>query len=211
MKTEFEPITFDASTHLPVMEQFYTLQGEGANTGRAAYFIRLAGCDVGCTWCDVKESWPVDEKQLISINSIVDAALKHRGRFVVITGGEPSLYDLTQLTKQLHASNFEIAIETSGTNKIMGEFDWICLSPKKFKPVLDENYQLAHELKIIAFNNHDFTWALELQNKVKSTCKLFIQTEWDKTNEMTPKVIEFVKENPLWQLSMQTHKYLDIP
>jgi 7-carboxy-7-deazaguanine synthase len=193
------------------MEQFYTLQGEGANTGRAAYFIRLAGCDVGCTWCDVKESWSVDEKQNAAINSVIKNALMHKGRFIVITGGEPTLYNLTTLTTKLKEHKFEIAIETSGTNKIQGDFDWICLSPKKFKPVLDENFTLAHELKIIVFNNHDLTWALELQNKVKSVCKLYLQPEWDKATEMTPLIIDFIKDNPHWKLSLQTHKYLNIP
>lgn len=210
MKTVYEPIKIDFTTEMPVMEQFYTLQGEGANTGRAAYFIRIAGCDVGCTWCDVKESWPVDEKQLVTIDSLIKNALSYKGKFIVITGGEPTLYDLTSLVNKLIASGFEIAIETSGTNKILGEFNWICLSPKKFKPVLEENFILAHELKIIAFNNHDLQWALELQKKVNKMCKLYLQPEWDNAEKMTPLIIEFIKENPQWTLSLQTHKYLGI-
>lgn len=211
MKTVFEPIKVDTSIYIPVMEQFYTLQGEGTNTGRAAYFIRLAGCDVGCTWCDVKESWTVNENQNVTIDSLVKNALAYKGKFIVITGGEPTLYDMTVLTRNLKEHNFEIAVETSGTNKISGDFDWICLSPKKFKPVLDENFELAHELKIIVFNNHDLQWATELSKKVKPHCKLYLQPEWDKAAEITPLIIDFIKENPQWTLSLQTHKYLNIP
>lgn len=211
MKTEFVPLAVDTTKELPVMEQFYTLQGEGFNTGRAAYFIRLAGCDVGCTWCDVKESWPVDKNQLLSIESLVKNALEHKGRFVVITGGEPTLYDLSSLTNELKKNGFEIAIETSGTNKITGKIDWVCLSPKKFKPVMEENFLLAHELKMIAFNNHDFQWAKELAQKVNPSCKLYIQTEWSKADQYSPLIVDFIKENPEWTLSLQTHKYLNIP
>ena len=211
MKSIYEPIKIDATTGLPVMEEFYTLQGEGANTGRAAYFIRIAGCDVGCTWCDVKESWPVEQNQVVSIDSLVKNALHHKGRFIVLTGGEPTLYDLSTLTHKLKENGFEIAIETSGTNKITGQLDWICLSPKKFKPVLDENFELANELKIIVYNNHDLIWANELSKKVKSSCKLYLQPEWDSSEKMTPAFIDFIKANPQWILSLQTHKYLNIP
>jgi 7-carboxy-7-deazaguanine synthase len=211
VKKSYTPILVNTELNIPVMEQFYTIQGEGKNTGRAAYFIRVAGCDVGCTWCDVKESWPVDEKQNQTIDSIVKNALANQSRFVVITGGEPTLYDLSSLTKKLKDQTFEIALETSGTNKILGHFDWICLSPKKFKPVLEENFALAHELKIIVFNNHDLVWANELSKKVKTNCQLYLQAEWEKTEEMYPLIIDFIKENPQWTLSLQTHKYLNIP
>jgi 7-carboxy-7-deazaguanine synthase len=211
MKTVFEPLTFDVTTEIPVMEEFYTLQGEGKHTGRAAYFIRLAGCNVGCTWCDVKESWPVEKKQLTKLDSLVKNAQKHKGRFVVVTGGEPTLYDLQPLTKAFHQAGFMLAIETSGTNKLIGEFDWICLSPKKFKPALENNFKLANELKVIAYNKHDFEWALELAEKTSPACCLYIQPEWEKLAEMAPLAVEFVKNNPKWKLSVQTHKYLNIP
>lgn len=211
MKTVFEPIPFNAATEIPVMEEFYTLQGEGKHTGTAAYFIRLAGCDVGCTWCDVKESWPVQKNQLVDLNTLVKNAQKHAGRFVVVTGGEPTLYDLNALTKAFHEAGFSIAIETSGTNKLTGNFDWVCLSPKKFKPAMDENFKLANELKVIAYNRHDFEWALEQAAKTSPACTLYIQPEWDKAAEMTPLVVDFVKNNPKWKISLQTHKYLNIP
>lgn len=193
------------------MEHFYTLQGEGFHAGRAAYFIRLAGCDVGCTWCDVKESWPVDRTQLMNINTLCQTMSGFKGRFAVITGGEPTLYNLAPLTTALKQAGFEIAMETSGTNPITGHIDWVCLSPKKFKNPMEENYTLANELKVIAFNRHDFKWALELEKKVPPSCQLFIQPEWDKAQELLPEIIDFVKSNPNWQLSLQTHKYLNIP
>ncbi|HYG49302.1 MAG TPA: 7-carboxy-7-deazaguanine synthase QueE [Flavobacteriales bacterium] len=211
MKTVFEPIPFDASTEIPVMEEFYTLQGEGKHTGRAAYFIRLAGCDVGCTWCDVKESWPVEPRQLVKINSLVKNAQKYPGRFVVITGGEPTLYDLKPLTFAFHTAGFMLAIETSGTNKLTGDFDWVCLSPKKFKPALDQNYGIADELKVIVYNKHDLEWATDLATKTNSTCCLYLQPEWNKAAEVIPLIVDFVKNNPRWRISLQTHKYLDIP
>ncbi len=192
------------------MEEFYSIQGEGFHTGRAAYFIRLAGCDVGCTWCDVKESWDVESHPLVEISSIVDNIKQSGTDFVVITGGEPAMYDLSYLCDAIHELNIQIAIETSGAHPIIGEIDWVCLSPKKFKLPLDENYLLANELKVIAFNNHDFKWALELENKVSLACQLYIQPEWDKRDEMIPKIVEFVKQNTDWNISLQTHKYLDV-
>ena len=196
---------------LPVMEDFYTLQGEGYHVGRAAYFIRLAGCDVGCHWCDVKESWDKEKHPEVSIESLIEKVNKSGTRFVVITGGEPAMYDLISLTQALKSLGVEIAIETSGAYKIIGSFDWICLSPKKFKMPLDENYQLAHELKMIIFNQHDFKWAAELKAKVKSSCKLYLQPEWDKSEEVLPLMIDYVKLNTEWKLSLQTHKFLNIP
>lgn len=196
---------------LPVMEVFYSLQGEGFHAGRPAYFIRLAGCDVGCHWCDVKESWDANNHQTKLVSELVQNALESKANFVVITGGEPAMYDLTLLTKTLKEVGFEIAIETSGAYKLNGYFDWVCLSPKKFKMPLDENYKLAHELKMIIFNKHDFVWAEELKNKVTNQCKLFLQPEWDKRDEMLPNMINYVKENTAWKISLQTHKYLNIP
>ena len=203
-------MSFNIQTHIPLMEAFYSIQGEGFHTGRAAYFIRLAGCDVGCTWCDVKESWDVESHPLVEISSIVDDIKQSGTDFVVITGGEPAMYDLTYLCDAIHELNIQIAIETSGAHSIVGEIDWVCLSPKKFKLPLEENYLLANELKVIAFNNHDFKWALELENKVSLACQLYVQPEWDKKHEMIPIIVEFVKLNTDWNISLQTHKYLDV-
>ncbi len=204
-------MTLNTQTHVPLMEEFYSIQGEGFHTGRAAYFIRLAGCDVGCTWCDVKESWDVESHPLVEISSIIQNIKQSGTDFVVITGGEPAMYDLTALCDAIHQiDGVSIAIETSGAHPIIGDIDWICLSPKKFKLPLEDNYLIANELKVIAFNNHDFKWAKELENKVSLACQLYIQPEWDKKEEMTPKIIDFVKQNPDWNISLQTHKYLNV-
>ncbi|MGV6861787.1 MAG: 7-carboxy-7-deazaguanine synthase QueE [Putridiphycobacter sp.] len=200
----------DMTTEIPLMEEFYSIQGEGFHTGRAAYFIRLAGCDVGCTWCDVKESWDIESHPLVKISEVVERIKKSQTDFVVITGGEPAMYDLTFLVDAIHELNLEIAIETSGAYPIRGEIDWICLSPKKFKMPLEENYGLANELKVIAFNNHDFKWAKELESKVSLACQLYIQPEWDKQKEILPPLVEFVKANTDWNISLQTHKYLNV-
>lgn len=203
-------MTLNTQTQVPLMEEFYSIQGEGFHTGRAAYFIRLAGCDVGCTWCDVKESWEVENHPLVDIASIVEKIKQSGTDFVVITGGEPAMYDLSALCDAIHELNIQIAIETSGAHSIIGDIDWICLSPKKFKLPLEENYLMANELKVIAFNNHDFKWAIELEQKVSLACQLYIQPEWDKREEIIPKIVEFVKENTEWNISLQTHKYLDV-
>lgn len=203
-------MNYNIETEIPLMEEFYSIQGEGFHTGRAAYFIRFAGCDVGCTWCDVKESWDVNEHPLVSIKSIVDKVADSGTDFVVITGGEPAMYNLTALIDALHDVNVEIAIETSGAYPIVGDVDWVCLSPKKFKMPLEENYQLANELKMIAFNKHDLKWAKELEPKVTLACQLYIQPEWDKKNDILPVVIEFIKNNVEWNISLQTHKFLDV-
>lgn len=196
---------------IPLMEAFFTIQGEGFHSGRAAFFIRTAGCDVGCVWCDVKESWDENAHPVVSIQDIVDQVKASKTDFVVITGGEPTMYNLEPLTKALKEIGMEIAIETSGAYPITGEIDWICLSPKKFKYPLEENYAKADELKMIIFNKHDFKWSAELKEKVKPTCKLYLQTEWDKSDEMLPLIIDYVKENIEWNISLQTHKYLNIP
>lgn len=193
------------------MEHFYTLQGEGAYAGHAAYFIRLGGCDVGCVWCDVKESWDADAHPKMTLAEIVAVAEKYPGRLAVITGGEPSMHELQALTDALHEAGFRTHIETSASSPLSGDWDWVTLSPKKFKAPLEENLHLAHELKIIVFNKSDFKWAEEYAAKVPADCKLYLQTEWDKRDEMTPLIIEFIQQNPRWQLSMQTHKYLNIP
>ena len=196
---------------IPLMEDFYSLQGEGYHSGRAAYFIRLAGCDVGCVWCDVKESWDKDAHPKVEISKIIQRVKDSGTDFAVVTGGEPAMYDLTELTEALKKEGIEIAIETSGAYELIGKFDWICLSPKKFKMPLEENYAKAQELKMIIFNKHDFQWSEELQSKVSKDCKLYMQPEWDKQEEMLPLIVNYVKENINWTISLQTHKFLNIP
>lgn len=211
--TEFNNLREElkATNKLPVMEQFYTLQGEGAYSGQAAYFIRLAGCDVGCVWCDVKESWDHALHPIKTIDEIVEGALATSCRLCVITGGEPLLYTLDKLTDTLHEAGFKVNIETSASSPMSGSWDWICISPKKFKAPLPENLSLAHELKIIVFNKSDFEWAEKYASMMNPDCKLYLQPEWDKSAEITPLIIDYIKENPQWQLSLQTHKFLQIP
>jgi len=193
------------------MEMFYSLQGEGYHQGKAAYFIRLAGCDVGCVWCDVKESWDASKHPVLSIDEIVSSALAHPGRLAIITGGEPLLYNLAALTSALKKAGFEINIETSGSSPMSGNWDWVCLSPKKFKAPLSESIAAASELKVVIFNKHDFEWAETYAKQVGPSCKLYLQPEWDKTNEITPLVIDYIKANPKWELSAQLHKYIQVP
>ncbi len=196
---------------LPVMEHFYTLQGEGNHQGRAAYFIRLGGCDVGCVWCDVKESWEADNHPKISIPDLVSAVKKTPAKLVVITGGEPLLHQLDALTKSLQENGFETNIETSGSSPLSGSWDWVCLSPKKFKAPLPEVIAVANELKIIVFNKSDFAWAEKYAAQVPSTCKRYLQPEWGKSAEIMPAIIDYIKDNPQWQLSLQIHKFINVP
>ncbi len=198
-------------TFLPVMERFYTIQGEGQFSGNAAYFIRLAGCDVGCSWCDVKESWTISDEQWFSVESIIDELTSCKADIVVITGGEPAMYDLTALTKAIHKIGKRTHIETSGAYEIMGDWDWITLSPKKFKNPLLSSLKIANELKVVVLNNHDFFWAKDNAQYVSDTCKLLLQPEWEKRALIMPKIVDFVKDNPTWQASLQTHKYLNVP
>jgi organic radical activating enzyme len=193
------------------MESFYTLQGEGYHQGRAAYFIRLGGCDVGCFWCDVKESWDAAAHPLVNVEDIVTEASRHPGRLAVITGGEPLMHDLDALTHALKAAGFETNMETSGSSPLSGEWDWICLSPKKFKRPLPEVIAKASELKVVIYNKHDFAWAEEYASQVPPSCQLYLQPEWSKANEVTPLLIEYIKEHPQWELSMQLHKYINVP
>ena len=193
------------------MEMFYTLQGEGYHQGKAAYFIRLAGCDVGCVWCDVKESWDASKHPVFSVEEIVSNALAHPARLAIITGGEPLLYNLDALTTALKKEGFEVNIETSGSSPMSGNWDWVCLSPKKFKAPLTESIQAASELKVVIFNTHDFEWAETYAKQVAPNCKLYLQPEWDKSNEITPLVIEYIKAHPKWELSAQLHKYIQVP
>ncbi|MFC3809639.1 7-carboxy-7-deazaguanine synthase QueE [Lacihabitans lacunae] len=202
--------TLEKST-LPVMEAFYTLQGEGSHSGRAAYFIRLGGCDVGCVWCDVKDSWDADAHPKVSLAKIIADAAENPARLAVITGGEPLMYNLDELTAGLKAEGFETNIETSGAHPLTGQWDWICFSPKKFKEPLPELYKKAHELKIIVFNKSDFKFAEKFAELVNPECKLYLQTEWDKQKEMLPLIIDYIKANPKWRISVQTHKHLNIP
>jgi 7-carboxy-7-deazaguanine synthase len=201
----------DAREALPVMEYFFTIQGEGRYTGRAAFFIRLAGCDVGCTWCDVKESWNAAEHPLVTLEFLVEQVLDAHTDFVVITGGEPALYDLTALIAALHQHSVEVAIETSGTYPLHGAVDWYCFSPKKFKAPTDEAYAKADELKVVINHPSDIEWAEGHAAKVKSECLLFLQPEWSKRERFLPLIIEYVKAHPKWRISLQTHKFMDIP
>ncbi|MEO6844753.1 MAG: 7-carboxy-7-deazaguanine synthase QueE [Ginsengibacter sp.] len=203
--------TLNKTSSLPIMESFYTLQGEGFHQGKAAYFIRLAGCDVGCVWCDVKESWDENLYPLQSIEEIVLTAKKNPARLAVITGGEPTLYNLSELTSSLQKEGFATNIETSGSSPLTGSWDWICLSPKKFKPPLPEILLKTNELKIIVFNKSDFAWAEKYAAQVSSQCKLYLQPEWSKSEIVTPGIIDYIKKNPQWQLSLQIHKYINVP
>lgn len=201
----------DTTSVLPVMEYFYTIQGEGFYSGRAAFFIRLAGCDVGCVWCDVKESWDVNEHPLVTLDFLEKEVVTSRTNFVVITGGEPAMYDLTALINRLKKHAIEVAIETSGTYKLIGAIDWYCFSPKKFKEPIEEAYQKANELKIIINHPSDFEWAEMHASKVDSNCKLYLQPEWSKQERFLPTIIDFVKKHPKWRISLQTHKFMNIP
>lgn len=193
------------------MEAFYTLQGEGFHQGRAAYFIRLGGCDVGCVWCDVKDSWDASKHPQLTVENMVAAAAAYPGRLAVITGGEPLMHQLDALTTALHDAGFETNIETSGSSPLSGSWDWICLSPKKFKAPIPDIVPLADELKIVIFNKHDFEWAETYGAQVKPDCKLYLQPEWDKSSIVTPLIVEYIKNHPQWELSLQTHKYINVP
>jgi 7-carboxy-7-deazaguanine synthase len=196
---------------LPVMEAFYTVQGEGAYAGSPAYFIRLGGCDVGCHWCDVKESWDADAHPKQSISSIVEEAIKSGGKIVVVTGGEPLMYNLDELTAQLKSAGLRTHIETSGAYPLSGQWDWICFSPKKFKAPVEEFYRMASELKVIVYHRSDLSWAEGHAAKMYQGCKLYLQPEWSREKEMVPLIVEHVKKNPRWNISLQTHKYMNIP
>lgn len=206
------------TTKIPVMESFYTLQGEGFYTGTAAYFIRLGGCDVGCVWCDVKESWDATTHPSFTVEEIITKMEEELQQMhantkpiVVITGGEPLIYNLSQLTQALQQRGYKTNIETSGSSAFSGSWDWVCLSPKKFKAPLPEVLPLANELKVIVFNKHDFEWAETYAAEVSNNCLLYLQAEWDKKEIVTPLIIEYIKQNPQWKLSTQVHKYINVP
>lgn len=196
---------------LPVMETFYSLQGEGFHTGKAAFFIRIGGCDVGCRWCDSKESWNADWHPLLPIENILQQAFAVAARAVVITGGEPLQYNLTPLCNLLHENRFEIFLETSGTADFSGSWDWICLSPKIQSPPLEPWYTLAHELKVIIHESSDLEWAVRMAERVPPDCHLFLQPEWSRHQEVIREIIGFILDNPRWRISLQSHKYLKIP
>ncbi len=202
---------FDGGRKLPVMEEFYTLQGEGANMGSAAYFMRIGGCDVGCSWCDSKESWNADLFPPVELDPIIERAAATAAKTVVVTGGEPSNYPLEYLTTELHKRGVKTMIETSGVSHLTGSWDWICLSPKQFSPPLEETFPRANELKVIIQKPADFRWAEKNALKVDSNCLLYLQPEWSVANEMMETLTNYVMQNPQWRISLQSHKYMGIP
>lgn len=208
--TEEQAENLKEGKFLPVMEHFYTLQGEGAHAGKAAYFIRLGGCDVGCHWCDVKDSWDAEKHPLTDIEALAKEATDS-SKTIVITGGEPLMWNLDFLTQKLKEFGATIHIETSGAYSLSGQIDWVTLSPKKLAEVKPDVLEKASELKCIIFNNDDFRFAEKHAALVSPDCKLYLQVEWSRRNTITPKVVEYVKANPKWNISVQTHKYMDIP
>ena len=195
----------------PVMERFPTLQGEGVWTGHAAWFIRLGGCDVGCSWCDVKESWPVEAHPRVDVGTLVQEAVDSGLPRVVVTGGEPAMHDLGPLTAALQDAGLATHLETSGTHPVSGDWDWVTLSPKKFKPCLEEWYNAADELKVVVVNSHDLQWAEEHAEKLVPGTAQFLQPEWDRRDEVMERVLQRIQEAPQWRLSLQTHKFIGLP
>ena len=196
---------------LPVMERFYTIQGEGYHQGKASYFIRTAGCNVGCHWCDIKDSWDASIYPMLKVEEIASDAASFPMKIAVVTGGESLMFNMGPLTKALKEQGLQRHIETSGAYEMSGYWDWICVSPKKFKQPLNDNLKLADELKVVVYNKSDFDWAVENAEKVKNDCKLYIQPEWNKAYQMMPDIVSFIKENPEWNISLQIHKYMNIP
>lgn len=194
----------------PIMETFYSIQGEGYYQGHAAFFIRLAGCDVGCVWCDVKESWDANKHSSKTVSELVHEVKLSGAKMVIITGGEPLMYDCTPLTTALKAANLQVNIETSGSYPITGLWDWVCISPKKFKTPLPEVLAMANELKVVVFNKSDFEWAEQNARQVSKTCKLFLQPEWSKENKIFPLINEYILTHSQWILSLQIHKYIGV-
>ena len=207
----FEELPQLEAGQIPVMEHFYTVQGEGKYTGHAAYFIRLAGCDVGCVWCDVKESWGVEPEQIMATDTLVQSVAATPCSIVVITGGEPTLHNLDKLTEKLKEQGCRIHIETSGAHALTGHVDWVCLSPKKFKYPLPEAYQRADELKVVVYNQKDLEWAEDQAQYVSKDCHLLLQPEWSRRAEAMAWIVDYVKQHPRWQISLQTHNYLKVP
>ncbi len=208
---EVDKELFQSGQKLPLIDEFYTIQGEAFHTGKAAYFIRIGGCDIGCRWCDTKISWNLDMHKLIDIQHVVNNVLKNNADTIVVTGGEPSIYELGPLCKALKENSVQTHIETSGAYNLTGNWDWICLSPKKQNPPLEEIYKNASELKVIINEAEDYEWAEEVAKKVSENCKLYLQPEWSKHNSIIPKIVEYVKKNKKWQISIQAHKFMQIP
>ena len=201
----------DGGRQLPLVEDFYTIQGEGYHTGKPAYFIRLGGCDVGCRWCDAKYTWNPKVFPPVDVDTVVARAKECAAQAIVITGGEPLLYPLGVLTQRLREEGLEIFLETSGTHPFSGEFDWVCLSPKRQLPPLDEAFGRAHELKVIIQSEEDFAWAEENARRVCRYCRLYLQPEWSVYEDIMPKIVEYAKASPKWSISVQTHKFMHIP
>ena len=194
----------------PIMETFYSIQGEGFYQGHAAYFVRIAGCDVGCVWCDVKESWDAGKHEIQTVENILNEIKKTNTEIVIVTGGEPLMYDCKPLTDALKKENYKTHIETSAAYPLTGNWDWICISPKKFKVPIEENLIKANELKVVVFNKSDLDWAKKYAEKTNANCELFLQPEWSKEKEMLPIITEFIQQNPRWKLSLQIHKYMGV-
>ena len=194
----------------PVMEYFYSVQGEGKYAGTPAFFIRFGGCDVGCVWCDVKDSWDADKHPKMSIKALLEEALQHKTKTIILTGGEPAMYDLRELTKEFKHNGYNLHIETSGAYPLLGSFDWVTFSPKKFKAPIEQAVQAADELKVVVFNKSDFKWGESFQKQVPADCLLYLQPEWDKRKQMEPLVFDYVLNHPEWKISLQTHKYLGV-
>ena len=206
-----DPALFDGGRKLPLVEDFYTIQGEGFHAGKPAYFIRLGGCDVGCRWCDAKYTWKPRRYPPVDVQVVIDRALACPARAIVITGGEPLLYPLDILTRTLHDRGLQIFLETSGTHPFSGRFDWVCLSPKRQQPPLDEAFRRAHELKVIVEREDDLQWAEQNAARVGDDCLLYLQPEWSVYERMMPLLVEYAKAHPQWNISIQTHKFMHIP
>jgi len=210
MKLKYDLKAVEKGILLPLMEAFYTLQGEGYHKGSAAYFVRIGGCDVGCHWCDVKESWDAERHPPTPIDQIISDAKKYSDT-VVVTGGEPLMWNMNPLCESLHELEIQVHIETSGAYAVTGKWDWFCLSPKKNKLPVDQAYERADELKMIIYNKDDFKFAEQQAKKVGVECKLFLQPEWSRRQKVMPLIVDYVLKNPKWKASLQTHKYLNIP
>ncbi len=203
--------TFSDGKSLPLVDDFYTIQGEGYNFGQAAYFIRIGGCDIGCNWCDSKYSWRVNVDKVVAVDEIIKRASLYPAKAIVVTGGEPLNYDLTYLCQVAKDFGLRRFLETSGSVKLSGEWEWVCISPKRNSPPFPENYQKADELKVIIFDEEDFNWAKECAKNVSEKCRLYVQPEWSRCKTNINKIVDFVKENPEWCLSLQAHKFINIP
>lgn len=211
MAAEHHIELLDEGRKLPLVEDFYTIQGEGFHSGKPAYFIRLGGCDVGCRWCDAKYTWNPKLYPPTDIDTVVERAASYPARAIVLTGGEPLLYPLDPLCDALHERGLEIFLETSGSHPFSGRFDWVCLSPKRQQPPLKEAYRHADELKVIIEQEEDFAWAEQNAREVSKKCRLYLQPEWSRSEEMMPRIVEYAKAHPAWNISIQSHKYMRIP